>query len=337
MRLGKNKAEAMEAIDSNTSEDGSEQSQQPFVDVDAVNAMLTEVHQQYNNLLLKYSSALNTIDNLRCQLACGVSHANIGNLHRKRNNAELEADIHAREINLEVQKTALSASKQRLNMLMLQQSGARFERATTSVPMSNCRNRVELKTPRLALQTYEASFQATEEHEVSRAPEEEDELETLAESSSSCARVPPGNEEEHVAPTTDVQEGRKIFLASCTDERNEPTSHKKTRSALPKHHQVAVVYPAQRTAQLCTMGCCLAHSCYCCQHMKHSKNPTHGTEATTTSCCFATAGPAPQKCLCSCTHSSSEASLSKVSSALDVALKLAGELQRNSCSLLEQL
>lgn len=325
----------MEAIDSDTSEGGSEQSQKPFVDVDAVNSMLTEVHQQYNNLLLKYSSALNIIDDLRCQLACGVSHANISNPHRKHNNAMLKSDIYARERNLELQTTALAASKQQLTMLMLQQSGARFVRATTSVSTSNLGNRLEAKEPRLALRTSEASYPATEEREMSCAWEENDELETLAGSSSSRAR--PGYEEERVSPT--AADGSRSALASCAG--GGPSSNRKTRAALPKHHQVAVVYPAQRTAQLCTMGCCLAHSCHCCQQMKHLKNRTHGTEATTTSCCFTTAGstasPAPvsQKCLCSCTRTSPDESLSKVSSALDVALKLAGELQRSSCSLLD--
>lgn len=335
----KYKAGAMEAIDSDASESGSEQSQKPSVDVDAVNAMLTEVHQQYNNLLLKYSSALNVIDDLRCQLACGVSHVNISKPYRKHSNAVLRAGICAHERSLEVQKAELSASKQQLTMLMLQQSGARFIRAT-SVSTSTLGNRVEAKTPRLALQTSEASFLATEEHETSCASEENDELDTLAESSSSCAK--PGYEEEHVSLIeADPQDSRRMVLASCVDERGGPSSHKKTRAAaLPKHHQVAVVYPAQRTAQLCTMGCCLAHSCYCCQHVKHLKNPAHGTEPT--SCCFttgSTASPAPlsQKCLCSCARTSSDASLTKVSSALDVALKLAGELQRSSCSLLEQL
>ncbi|KAH9361802.1 hypothetical protein HPB48_003789 [Haemaphysalis longicornis] len=247
----------MEAIDSDASESGSEQSQKPSVDVDAVNAMLTEVHQQYNNLLLKYSSALNVIDDLRCQLACGVSHVNISKPYRKHSNAVLRAGICAHERSLEVQKAELSASKQQLTMLMLQQSGARFIRAT-SVSTSTLGNRVEAKTPRLALQTSEASFLATEEHETSCASEENDELDTLAESSSSCAK--PGYEEEHVSLIeADPQDSRRMVLASCVDERGGPSSHKKTRAAaLPKHHQVAVVYPAQRTAQLCTMVSAIA-------------------------------------------------------------------------------
>ncbi|KAH6948630.1 hypothetical protein HPB50_025409 [Hyalomma asiaticum] len=63
----------MDTTDTESVEDESEYPQQPYVDIEAVNCTLTELHQQYNNLLLKYSNALNIIDELKCQLACGIT------------------------------------------------------------------------------------------------------------------------------------------------------------------------------------------------------------------------------------------------------------------------
>ncbi|KAL3260861.1 hypothetical protein MRX96_046230 [Rhipicephalus microplus] len=124
--------------------------------------------------------------------------------------------------------------------------------------------------------------------------------------------------------------------------RRGHSSHKKIAELQPKYHQVAVVYPARRSAELCTVGCCIAHSCCCCQHTAEPQKSIHHVQAPHSSCCYSAGLDAKfthllRKGLCSGTSTAPDVALFKVSSALDTALKLAAELKKSSSSLLQQL
>ncbi|KAL1423518.1 hypothetical protein MTO96_020906 [Rhipicephalus appendiculatus] len=255
----------MDTTDTESVEDESEYPQQPYVDIEAVNSTLTEVHQQYNNLLLKYSNALNIIDELKCQLACGIGQGIAGArvesyaLGLRRDVHFLENDVRKRE------PFAPAADKRNSDLVTSRQSGA--WRKCPSLHHPPC--------------AYDSS-------------------------------------------------------------RRGHSSQKKTAAVQPKYHQVAVVYPAQRSAELCTVGCCIAHSCCCCQHTAEHQKSIHHMEAPHSSCCFSAGLDAKlthlsRKCLCSGTSATPDTALFKVSSALDIALKLATELRKSSSSLLQQL
>uniref|UniRef100_A0A1E1XD49 Uncharacterized protein n=1 Tax=Amblyomma aureolatum TaxID=187763 RepID=A0A1E1XD49_9ACAR len=330
----------MESTDSESAEDEPEHTQQPYVDIDAVNSTLTEVHEQYNKLLLKYSDALNVIDNLKCQLACGIQYASPGALQRKHSVSDIR--VHSPDIEYLFtlrNDTRRSRDEPRSGLLKLREGNVNQETAIVrnydlaSPPGPKHASQVVLRNPE------ESTSQAeSDNREVHRASEFQD----LEPPSSNCASIvsdPPA--ESLVSQVTVVTDTNKFLAPSANDRaRSGPPSRKKSPGQ-PKHNQVAVVYPALRSAQICSMACCMTHSCCCCKHMEIPKKPTCTVETPSSPSCFtanfsAPAEPFSQKCLCSGTSNPSDAALFKISSALDTALQLAGQLRNNSFSLLEK-
>uniref|UniRef100_A0A131Z709 Uncharacterized protein n=1 Tax=Rhipicephalus appendiculatus TaxID=34631 RepID=A0A131Z709_RHIAP len=327
----------MDTTDTESVEDESEYPQQPYVDIEAVNSTLTEVHQQYNNLLLKYSNALNIIDELKCQLACGIGQGIAGArvesyaLGLRRDVHFLENDVRKRE------PFAPAADKRNSDLVTSRQSGGNSPRRAI-LCASDVGRVLTLDNIQLS-----AAGESTVEPK-NNARESAREIEALGKPTSSCMGVILDPMNEFVSYTASMEEMPKPSSPPCAydSSRRGHSSQKKTAAVQPKYHQVAVVYPAQRSAELCTVGCCIAHSCCCCQHTAEHQKSIHHMEAPHSSCCFSAGLDAKlthlsRKCLCSGTSATPDTALFKVSSALDIALKLATELRKSSSSLLQQL
>uniref|UniRef100_G3MR06 Uncharacterized protein n=1 Tax=Amblyomma maculatum TaxID=34609 RepID=G3MR06_AMBMU len=326
----------MESTDSESAEDEPEYVQKPYVDIDTVNITLTEVHEQYNKLLLKYSDALNVIDNLKCQLACGINYGIMGALQR--DHSVLEHGVRAFNTHHAFVRTGTRRipDEPRSDLLTLTEGNV-TKKTAIAREYDSTRPPGPKDYPQVVVQ--ESTFRAENgNEELFHAPELQDTEEPL-----SCNFVSVASDlsdESLVSKATVTDDTNKVSeLRANNRPRSAPQSRKKSPGQ-PKHNQVAVVYPALRNAQICTMACCMTHSCCCCKHMENPKKPTCTTETPSQSCFTANfsapAAPFPQKCLCSDTCSPSEAALFKISSALDTALQLAGQLRKNSVSLLEK-
>ncbi|XP_075551795.1 uncharacterized protein LOC142585151 [Dermacentor variabilis] len=337
----------MDTTDTESVEDESEQPQQPYVDIEAVNNTLTEVHQQYNNLLLKYSNALNIIDELKCQLACGVVNKEIAGGWSESNALELRKDVRYLEADITREPLPLAPSKRNSNFVTLRHSGDRINRERAILCASDVGSLPPLEHGQVGLHspTGVPTFPPENNLREARHIEADCELEALEEPASSCMSVildPTNDFVSYTAPTS-MDDAPKFSSHPCAyDSTRRRSSSHKTASVQRKYHQVAVVYPAQRNAELCTVGCCLAHSCCCCTEQKKSRH--RQMDAPHSSCCFnagldATFTHLSRKCLwpSSGTSATADTSLFKISSALDIALKLAAELRKNSSSLLQQL
>lgn len=332
-------AKAMDTTDTESIEDESEHPQQPYVDIEAVNSTLTEVHQQYNNLLLKYSNALNIIDELKCQLACGVNKEIAGGWSES-NALELRKDVRYLKTDIKPEPLPPVPSKRNSKFVTLRQSGDHISRERAILCASDVGSLPPLEHGQVGLlSTGVSTFPPESNLREARRIEPDCQLEALGEPASSCTSVilDPTNEFVSYTAPPSRDDTPKFSSPPCTYDstRRGSSSHKKTASVQRKYHQVAVVYPAQRSAELCTVGCCVAHSCCCCSEQKKSIH--HQMDS---SCCFnagldTTLTHFSRKCLC--TPNGFTTSLFKISSALDIALKLAAELRKNSSSLLQQL
>lgn len=328
----------MDTTDTESVEDESEYPQQPYVDIEAVNSTLTEVHQQYNNLLLKYSNALNIIDELKCQLACGINRGITG-ARGESNALGLRKDVHFLENDIRKREPLTPAAGKRNSELVTQRQSGDHNSQRRAILCASDVGRVIPVDNKQLLAAGKSTVQPKNE-----ARESVGELEALGKPTSSCVGVIPDPTNEFVSYAASVEDMPKSSSPprAYDSSRRGHSSHKKTAAVQPKYHQVAVVYPAQRSAELCTMGCCIAHSCCCCQHTAEHQKSIHHTEAPHSSCCFSAGLDAKlthlsRKCLCSGTSATSDSALFKVSSALDIALKLAAELRKSSSSLLQQL
>ncbi|KAK8784188.1 hypothetical protein V5799_009445 [Amblyomma americanum] len=328
---------AMESTDSESSEDEPEHKQQPYVDIDAVNSTLTVVHEQYNKLLLKYSDALNVIDHLKCQLACGINYGSTGALQRKVSVSDLR--VHSPETEYAFTHTRRTPVDTRSGLLKL---GVGKLFPETAIFCND--DLARLPEPKHASQI------ALQYPEESTSQAESDDQEACHASEFQGPQTPPSNyasiisdppEESLVSQVTVVADANKFSEPGANDRvRSGPPSRKKSPGQR-KHNQVAVVYPALRNAQICTMACCMTHSCCCCKHMENPKKPTCTLQTPSAQSCFtahfsAPVAPFSQKCLCSGTDNTTDAALFKISSALDTALQIAGELRNVSFSLVEK-
>lgn len=326
----------MESTDSESAEDEPEH-EQPYVDIEAVNNTLTEVHDQYNKLLLKYSDALNVIDNLKCQLACGINYGGTGVLQGRHSVSDLR--VHSPEVEYVFTRkhTRRTAGEPISGLLKLREGN--FNRETAIVCSYDLASPPELKyDSQIALRNPEESTRAkTDDLEVHHAPEFQDAEPSSSYCTSTVSDLP---HESLVSQPTVVADTNK-FSAPCANDRarSGPPNRKKSPGQL-KHNQVAVVYPALRSAQICTMACCMTHSCCCCKHVESPKKTACTVETSSPSCFTANfsapAAPSSQKCLCSATSNRPDAALFKISSALDIALQQAEQLRSNSFSLLEK-
>uniref|UniRef100_L7M5V8 Uncharacterized protein n=1 Tax=Rhipicephalus pulchellus TaxID=72859 RepID=L7M5V8_RHIPC len=328
----------MDTTDTESVDDESECPQQPYVDIEAVNSTLTEVHQQYNNLLLKYSNALNIIDELKCQLACGIGQG-IAGARGEPYALGLQRDVHFLENDVRKREPLPPAvGKRNSDLVTSRPSGDRSSPRRRAILCASDVGRVLPIDNKQLLSTGESAVQPKNARESVR------EIEALGKPTSSCMGVILDPTNEFVSYLASVEEMPKPSSPPCANDssRRGHSSHRKTAAVQPKYHQVAVVYPAQRSAELCTVGCCIAHSCCCCQHTAEHQKSIHHMEAPLSSCCFSAGLDAKlthlsRKCLCSGTSAASDTALFKVSSALDIALKLAAELRKSSSSLLQQL
>lgn len=338
----------MDTTDTESVEDESEYPQQPYVDIEAVNCTLTELHQQYNNLLLKYSSALNIIDELKCQLACGITKV-ITDARDEYNEFGLREGVHLCETaDVRKQKPFTLAAGKRNSDLVTPRHSGDCDKVGAIFGTSDVGNvpPVYRKQVRLLPNNEEATLQPKNKVQELGREDPGSELQELGKSTNSSLGVlrVPANKflSYNIASVEDIPKFSSPPCAYDSTSRGH-SNRKRTAAVQPKYHQVAVVYPAQRSTELCTVGCCIAHSCCCCQHTaEHQKRSIHHTEAPHSSCCFntgldATLMPVSRKCLCNGTNTTSDTSLFKVLPALDVALKLAVELRKSSSSLLQQL
>lgn len=340
-------AKAMDTTDTESVEDESEYPQQPHVDIEAVNCTLTELHQQYNNLLLKYSNALNIIDELKCQLACGITKV-VTDARDEYNEFGLREGVRFCEIDVRKQKPFTLAAGKRNSDLVTPGHSGHCDKVRAILGTSDVSNvaPVYSKQVRLLPDNEEATLQPKNKIQELGREDPGSELEELGKSTNSSLGVISDPANEFVSyNTASVEDIPKFSSPPCAYDGTSRghSNHKSTAAVQPKYHQVAVVYPAQRSTELCTVGCCIAHSCCCCRHTaEHQNRSIRHMEAPYSSCCFnagldATLMHLSRKCLCNGTNTTSDTALFKVLPALDVALKLAAELRKSSSSLLQQL
>ncbi|XP_037269469.1 uncharacterized protein LOC119161206 isoform X2 [Rhipicephalus microplus] len=394
----------MDTADTELVEDEPQYPRQTYVDIEAVNSTLTEVHQQYNHLLLKYSNALNIIDELKCQLACGIGQR-IGGARGETYTLGLRRDVHFLDNHVRKREPLPPAAGKRNSDLVTPRQSRDYSVPRRAIVSDSDFGRVLPVDKKQLIATGERTFQPNNnaresagEIEAVRKPtsscmgaildpankfvsytanveeipsdvgrvlpvdkkqliatgertfqpnnnarESAGEIEAVRKPTSSCmgAILDPAN--KFVSYTANVEEIPQPSSPPCAydSSRRGHSSHKKIAELQPKYHQVAVVYPARRSAELCT-GCCIAHSCCCCQHTAEPQKSIHHVQAPHSSCCYSAGLDAKfthllRKGLCSGTSTAPDVALFKVSSALDTALKLAAELKKSSSSLLQQL
>uniref|UniRef100_A0A131XTY3 Uncharacterized protein n=1 Tax=Ixodes ricinus TaxID=34613 RepID=A0A131XTY3_IXORI len=339
---------------------------EPEVDIEAINNTLTEVHQQYSQLLLKYSRALNIIDQLKCQLACSVNSSDDSSQLRIKYDALMlqleEFRVDGNEIMryttnqlkdradvtpvvngpMNPKLQSLSPQNDQRAMLENHHISTGFDTSSHEAPKTptNVVSTTSESSSSVGLELFSRLFAASDAWHSHNAPVLVDEVD------SAVAIVQ--DDVRNVDPrTTQDYEGAAGHISRSHDQHvaeRVATSHRKKAALVqPNYHQIAVVYPAQRNAELCSVGCCMAHSCCCCQHLQHSKGPT-STNPLQTVCNSKPAGSSARHDGDTQRRSSATTQVKdfadipfdKVCSALDVAVKLAGELRKHSRNLLQQ-
>ncbi|CAN7993782.1 unnamed protein product [Ixodes hexagonus] len=336
---------------------------EPQVDIDAINSTLTEVHQQYSHLLLKYSRALNIIDELKCQLACSVnSSADSSQLRIKYQALVLKLEEFCVDGN-EIMRYSTNQLKGRADST-----------PAVNLPMSRMLQTSSLHDDqKVTHESHPSAGLDTNRHETHQAPTNV--ASTVSEPPSSVGlelftRLFAASDAQHSPAVSVLDDEVDSTVAILHDdvrsvdataaqgykdavghgsksqdhhvaERVASSHRKKAALVQPNYHQIAVVYPAQRNTELCPVGCCMA--CCCCQHLQHSKGQTSNSSLQTV-CNSKKAGSGArpggdgQRRSNAATQVKDCADIpfDKVSSALDVAVKLAGELRKHSRDLLQQ-
>lgn len=326
----------------------------PVVDVEAMNCTLTVVHEQYNQLLLKYSRALNIIDQLKCRLACCISSGDISKIQMK-----YQALI------LEMEEFCFDDITKRANY-----QPSNKNKAQPSSSSSHTSGPIVLEDHEDSLSTAEADLYSIPPETLPEPTSEwltksaEGKLfgnlfsvsdnhnglhlsltDSIAEPVTLVGQEDTGGGHTNCAVECEEIDACKLGVHQAEYINSTPLTHlsQRRRHTLvqPNHHQIAVVYPAQRNVELCSMGCCVAHSCCCCQHAENSKDETHSKAAQNShhwkSNGIGMGKPATSR-TCNYVQASGDSSVSfqKIASALDVAVQFAGELRKNSRDLLQQ-
>ncbi|EEC02240.1 hypothetical protein IscW_ISCW015678 [Ixodes scapularis] len=274
---------------------------EPEVDIEAINNTLTEVHQQYSQLLLKYSRALNIIDQLKCQLACSVNCSDDSSQLRIKYDALMlqleEFRVDGNEImryttdelkgradvtpvvNGPMNPKLRSSSPQDDQRAMLENHhiSTGFDTSSYEAPKTptNVVSTTSESSSSVGLELFSRLFAASDAWHSHNAPVLVDEVDSaVAIVQDDVRNVVPRTPEEYEGAAGHSSRSRDQHVA----ERVATSHRKKAALVQPNYHQIAVVYPAQRNAELCSMVC----------------------------------------------------------SALDVAVKLAGELRKHSRNLLQQ-